>query len=75
MIEGVVPIKADQRIKRAASIESEFPTPFGASRNESQRRYVIERNGRHEGTRTPDLYRVNFEVTYLKPFACLAFPV
>ena len=26
------------------------------------------------GTRTPDLYRVNFEVNNLKPFACLAFP-
>ncbi len=23
---------------------------------------------------TPDLYRVNFEVNNLKPFACLAFP-
>ncbi len=31
-------------------------------------------NGRHVGTRTPDLYRVNFEVNNLKPFACLAFP-
>ena len=35
---------------------------------------VIERNGRHEETRTPDLYRVNSEVNNLKPFACLAFP-
>src|ERR1039458_2690873 len=26
-------------------------------------------------TRTPDLYRVNFEVTPLKPFSSLAFPV
>jgi len=25
-------------------------------------------------TRTADLYRVNFEVQKLKPFACLAFP-
>jgi hypothetical protein len=33
-----------------------------------------EKNGRHVGTRTPDLYRVNFEVNNLKPFACLAFP-
>src|SRR5713226_5353808 len=33
-----------------------------------------EKNGRHEETRTPDLYRVNFEVNNLKPFACLAFP-
>jgi hypothetical protein len=31
-------------------------------------------NGRHEETRTPDLYRVNFEVTTLKPFPYLAFP-
>src|SRR5437868_7743261 len=31
-------------------------------------------DGRHVGTRTPDLYRVNFEVNNLKPFACLAFP-
>jgi hypothetical protein len=34
----------------------------------------IERNGRHEGTRTPALYRVNFELTHLKPFPYLAFP-
>jgi hypothetical protein len=33
-----------------------------------------KRNGRHVGTRTPDLYRVNFELNNLKPFACLAFP-
>jgi len=26
------------------------------------------------GTRTPDLYRVNFEVSNLKPFPYLAFP-
>src|SRR6266852_795864 len=32
-----------------------------------------EMNGRHVGTRTPDLYRVNFEVSNPKPFACLAF--
>jgi len=31
-------------------------------------------NGRHEETRTPDLYRVNFEVRTLKPFPHLAFP-
>jgi hypothetical protein len=31
-------------------------------------------NGRHVGTRTPDLYRVNFEVTTLKPFSYLACP-
>jgi hypothetical protein len=34
----------------------------------------IDRNGRHEKIRTRDLYRVNFEVNNLKPFACLAFP-
>jgi len=33
-----------------------------------------EENGRREETRTPDLYRVNFEVTPLKPFPHLAFP-
>ncbi len=37
-------------------------------------RDVYERNGRHVGTRTPDLYRVNFEVIDLKPFPHLAFP-
>ncbi len=31
-------------------------------------------DGRHVGTRTPDLYRVNFEVTNPKPFPYLAFP-
>jgi hypothetical protein len=31
-------------------------------------------NGRHEETRTPDLYRVNFEVSTLNPFPYLAFP-
>jgi len=34
-----------------------------------------EENGRHVGTRTPDLYRVNFEVQHLKPFSSLAFPI
>src|SRR6476660_6487360 len=33
-----------------------------------------EINGRHEETRTPDLYRVNFLFNNLKPFACFAFP-
>jgi hypothetical protein len=28
----------------------------------------------HVGTRTPDRYRVNFEVNNLKPFPYLAFP-
>src|SRR5882724_2658525 len=36
--------------------------------------YPYERYGRHVGTRTPDLYRVNFEVNNLKPFPYLAFP-
>jgi hypothetical protein len=37
---------------------------------------VVPRNttDRHEETRTPDLYRVNYEVTDLNPFACFAFP-
>ena len=35
---------------------------------------VIERYGRHVGTRTPDLYRVKSEVKPLQPFSCLAFP-
>jgi len=34
----------------------------------------LKRNGRHEETRTPDLYRVNFEVSNPKPFPYLAFP-
>ena len=34
-----------------------------------------EIDGRHEETRTPDLYRVNFEVLNLKPFSSLAFPI
>jgi hypothetical protein len=34
----------------------------------------MEQYGRHEGTRTPDLYRVKFRLDNLKPFACLAFP-
>ena len=33
-----------------------------------------EKNGRPVRTRTADLYRVNYEVQKLKPFACLAFP-
>jgi len=35
---------------------------------------LLEKNGRHVGTRTPDLYRVNFEVNSVKPFSHLAFP-
>ena len=31
--------------------------------------------GRPERARTVDLYRVNYEVQQLNPFACLAFPV
>ena len=37
--------------------------------------YPYGRNGRHVGTRTPDLYRVNFEVLNLEPFSSLAFPI
>jgi hypothetical protein len=33
-----------------------------------------ERYRRHEEIRIRDLYRVNFEVNNLEPFACLAFP-
>ena len=40
----------------------------------SNQRFNDKQDGRHVGTRTPDLYRVNFEVNNLKPFACLAFP-
>jgi len=35
---------------------------------------MVEKNGRHVGTRTPDLYRVKLEVKRLQPFSCLAFP-
>jgi hypothetical protein len=44
------------------------PTLRHANENE------IIANGRHEETRTPDLYRANFEVNNLKPFPYLAFP-
>src|SRR5258708_37954064 len=44
----------------------------GSSR--SRRSGFNEINGRHEETRTPDLYRVNFEVNSLNPFPYLAFP-
>ena len=40
----------------------------------SLRSRINKINGRHEETRTPDLYGVNSEVNNLKPFACLAFP-
>ena len=33
-----------------------------------------EKDGRHEETRTPDLYRVSFKVSHLKPSSLLAFP-
>jgi hypothetical protein len=46
-------------------MDPDFPEGFS---------YVAERYGRHVGTRTPDLYRVNFEVNNLKPFPHLAFP-
>lgn len=32
-------------------------------------------DGRHVGTRTPDLYRVNLEFTHLQPFGSVAFPL
>jgi hypothetical protein len=35
---------------------------------------LLVKTQRHVGTRTPDLYRVNFEVNNLKPFPHLAFP-
>jgi integrase-like protein len=34
----------------------------------------IEKNGRHVGTRTPDLYRVNLDFKPLQPFGSVAFP-
>jgi hypothetical protein len=34
----------------------------------------LKEYGRHEETRTPDLNRVNFEVSNPKPFPYLAFP-
>src|SRR5438046_2884145 len=40
----------------------------------SNQRFNDKQDGRHVGTRTPDLYRVNFEVANLKPFPHLAFP-
>src|SRR6266851_438719 len=40
----------------------------------SQPSSINRMDGRHVGTRTPDLYRVNFEVNNLKPFPHLAFP-
>ncbi len=39
-----------------------------------RKRQVIARNGRHVGTRTPDLYRVNSFFTTLNPLACMPFP-
>jgi IS1 family transposase len=35
---------------------------------------VEKKYGRHEETRTPDLYRVKNEVSNLKPFGCRCFP-
>ena len=40
----------------------------------SRRSRFNEIGGRHVGTRTPDLYRVKFEVNVSKPFPHLAFP-
>src|SRR5205823_12044690 len=39
----------------------------------SNRRFNDKQDGRHVGTRTPDLYRVNYAVQTLKPFSFLAF--
>src|SRR5438876_1943699 len=36
-------------------------------------RKCLGENGRHVGTRTPDLYRVNYAVQTLKPSSFLAF--
>jgi hypothetical protein len=58
----------------------QFSTKYAESRadhgleNFGDSLYPYERYGRHVGTRTPDLYRVNFEVRKLKPFPHLAFP-
>jgi hypothetical protein len=35
---------------------------------------VAEEYGRHEETKIPDVYGVEFDLNNLKPFACLAFP-
>src|SRR5439155_25570950 len=40
----------------------------------SNQRFNDKQDGRHVGTRTPDLYRVNLEVRTLKPVSHLAFP-
>src|SRR5271169_938582 len=52
---------AESRADHGLEIFGDSPYPYG-------------KNGRHEETRTPDLYRVNFEVNNLKPFPHLAFP-
>ena len=35
---------------------------------------MVEKNGRHVGTRTPDLYRVKLDFNHLQPFGSVAFP-
>src|SRR5713101_6997360 len=37
-------------------------------------RKCLGENGRHVGTRTPDLYRVNLHFNHLQPFGSVAFP-
>src|SRR5437588_10456936 len=40
----------------------------------SNQRFNDKQDGRHVGTRTPDLYRVKFAVHTLNTFSFLAFP-
>jgi len=52
----------------------------GREKENTGRRLQVEnlaglKSGRPERARTVDLYRVNYEVLELNPFACLAFPV
>jgi len=41
----------------------------------SNQRFNDKQDGRHVGTRTPDLYRVNFAVQLVNPSSFLAFPL
>jgi hypothetical protein len=58
---------------RQSDRSSSWPLRWRAASGGGDPLYPYERNGRHVGTQTPDLYRVNFEFNNLKPFACLAF--
>jgi hypothetical protein len=53
---------------------SGFDFRHGRRENFGDSLYPYGKNGRHEETRTPDHYRVNYEVSHLKPFSSLAFP-